>query len=746
MMLHPWRFLLFTATVTTVSGGPWRRAAFFHRGGATELTLEEKVHAAMQKLGLEAAPERPDCQDGVCKSPVLTKAASSGNDSVMESNTSPSTLDIEETVDANSVGIQVKQDTVEAPTRKNTAQVAASMAKELGVDESLAWAALGATSTSDGSTDDRIYHEDAARDMILSELEMIQRVPEESAAVQQLASEGYGGDIFLIRRALAFADGNLDDARAILQAEMDEMDEVEEEEENRQQKEIGSGFQTVTVDANFDPTAMEDTTTATQPKQSSETPTPAPRDEVIFEATTDQVFELVLQSPVPVLLDIYADWCGPCKTLSPILEDMAIKSGGAFRLVKVNSDTEKPIAGTALQVSALPTIFGVRDGKILNSFQGMPKSEDMMRNFMMGLLIPGQAFDPPVSAADAKNYATLTNQLIKISSAAAYPFSARERLQVRVSDRLDDLVKETGDNVLSAESSANIMRTLLNNLIKDPFATKYRHINLANKVLASKVSQYPACMAILKSVGFAMRGKDAMELGDGQKIVNLSPLSIARDAIDKWVSNKKYELAKANRQAKDEKDRVLVQQELARRQAEEEEDDEEEEEDVDENLSILKVRVHGKKKIYNVEVHADEPVREILQRISGLGDDGDFQIICAAKRLVIRSEDDDAMKKTLRSSGLWPTANLVVKQNNAASSTDSVSKLADRQQQQRKKRGSHTMQSVGIYGKDDNAKGELIDGGGGVLYEQDVTDDEEDERPKKDEADESTSDEVEVEE
>ena len=58
--------------------------------------------------------------------------------------------------------------------------------------------------------------------------------------------------------------------------------------------------------------------------------------DVVFEATAAQVQELVLESPVPVLLDVYADWCGPCKVLGPILEEMAVKAGGLFRLVKIN--------------------------------------------------------------------------------------------------------------------------------------------------------------------------------------------------------------------------------------------------------------------------------------------------------------------------------------------------------------------------------------------------------------------------
>mmetsp|Transcript_12636 Transcript_12636/g.27354 ORF Transcript_12636/g.27354 Transcript_12636/m.27354 type:complete len:123 (+) Transcript_12636:430-798(+) len=60
------------------------------------------------------------------------------------------------------------------------------------------------------------------------------------------------------------------------------------------------------------------------------------------------------------MLDVYADWCGPCKALAPALEQMAVKAGGMFRLVKLNSDNERS-ASQALEVKALPTVFGIRD-------------------------------------------------------------------------------------------------------------------------------------------------------------------------------------------------------------------------------------------------------------------------------------------------------------------------------------------------------------------------------------------------
>jgi thiol-disulfide isomerase/thioredoxin len=92
-------------------------------------------------------------------------------------------------------------------------------------------------------------------------------------------------------------------------------------------------------------------------------PTPAKKEDVVFEVTASNFQKLVLESPVPVLLDVYADWCGPCKQLGPILENAAIKAGGMFRLAKVNSDQERAVA-EALGVTGLPTVYTVSQGKL----------------------------------------------------------------------------------------------------------------------------------------------------------------------------------------------------------------------------------------------------------------------------------------------------------------------------------------------------------------------------------------------
>ena len=124
---------------------------------------------------------------------------------------------------------------------------------------------------------------------------------------------------------------------------------------------------------------------------------------------------------------------------------------------------------------------------------------------------------------------------------------------------------------------------------------------------------------------------------------------------------------------------------------------------------------------------ADDPVKNVLEQLPTKPADGEeVQITCVAKRLVLKSTDEGALDKTFRELGLSPAAAVVVGVGGSKKEASTV-KLSEKAALKKKKKGSHTMQSVGIYAKDDNAKGELIDGGGGTLFEHDVTDDEEEE-------------------
>jgi putative thioredoxin len=72
---------------------------------------------------------------------------------------------------------------------------------------------------------------------------------------------------------------------------------------------------------------------------------------------------------VPVVLDLWAEWCGPCKTLSPILEKLAAEDGGRWVLAKVDVDAEQQI-GAAFQVQSIPSVFAVIAGQPVPLFQG----------------------------------------------------------------------------------------------------------------------------------------------------------------------------------------------------------------------------------------------------------------------------------------------------------------------------------------------------------------------------------------
>ena len=137
-------------------------------------------------------------------------------------------------------------------------------------------------------------------------------VPEDSPEVTQLAEEGF--DVFFARRSLAFSDMNVDNARAILmadredeEAERAEMEKAQAEAEARQQEEEAKPFKTVNVDypTNFDPTAGGAAAPKPQQQQKPQgAPTPAKKEDVIFEGTTEELQKLVIESPVPVLLDV----------------------------------------------------------------------------------------------------------------------------------------------------------------------------------------------------------------------------------------------------------------------------------------------------------------------------------------------------------------------------------------------------------------------------------------------------------
>ena len=91
----------------------------------------------------------------------------------------------------------------------------------------------------------------------------------------------------------------------------------------------------------------------------------------IHDITMDEFPQAVLQRSreVPVVVDFWAEWCGPCKVLSPLLEKLTSEADGAFELVKVDVDTNQELAAE-FDVQGIPTVVGFRDGTPVSRFTG----------------------------------------------------------------------------------------------------------------------------------------------------------------------------------------------------------------------------------------------------------------------------------------------------------------------------------------------------------------------------------------
>lgn len=94
----------------------------------------------------------------------------------------------------------------------------------------------------------------------------------------------------------------------------------------------------------------------------------------ILKVTSENFEKEVLQSDKPVLIDFYADWCGPCKMLSPIVDEVA-EENTDIKVVKINVDNAQDLA-MKYQVMSIPTLVVIREGREVNRSVGLiDKSE-----------------------------------------------------------------------------------------------------------------------------------------------------------------------------------------------------------------------------------------------------------------------------------------------------------------------------------------------------------------------------------
>ena len=176
---------------------------------------------------------------------------------------------------------------------------------------------------------------------------------------------------------------------------------------------------------------------------------------------------ITYSNTVPVVVDLWAEWCQPCHMLTPILEKLANEMNGGFRLAKANAD-ENPNLNIQLSVRSLPTVKAFHRGQMINEFTGL-QSEAFVRGFLRNLVPAASSLE--LARAEGllgmKNYSEATQAFQKSlksdpdNGVALLGFAKSLLVQGNTGDALAALMGFPASKQLSeAETLADLARSI----------------------------------------------------------------------------------------------------------------------------------------------------------------------------------------------------------------------------------------------------------------------------------------------